>query len=287
MIRHCLPHDVLLLCARWTDPEHFPGDRAVTGWDWRTHYERRLEATMAQWIGKAILGWQFDNRRPVAFAPVAHLVGTARDDLDHIDSIARICRELATVPDPNYRPSPDPGGPATGQVTLGVCLENGIALALKLLVQRSTDYMHAGEQYLAALHDLLRLVQSVRPFNAAEPLCDAWDLLFRDGHAALFSADQARILRHQFVLALYPLAHTGLQHERIAQLVASLAGDMDRAATRAEHAMAADVRATYRMIFGPGDATCPDDGIDVAAAPLLPAGFPAGWNQAFAPGVRA
>ena len=283
MTRHCLPHDVLLLCARWSDPEHFPGDRAVTGWDWRSHYERRLEATMAQWVGKAILGWQFDNRRPVAFAPVAHLVGTARDDLDHIDSIARLCRELAAVPDPNYRPSPDPGGPATSQVMLGVCLENGIALALKLLVQRSTDHMAAGEHYLAALHDLLRLVQSVRPFNAAEPLCDAWDLLFRDGHAAMFGAGETRILRHQFVLALYPLAHTGLQHERIARLVAGLAGETPAM----ERAMAADVRATYAMIFGHGDATCPDDGIDVAAAPALPAGFPAGWNRAFAPGARA
>lgn len=281
MSRHCLPHDVLLLSARWSDPEHFPGDRAVTGWDWRSHYERRLEHTMAQWIGKAILGWQFDVRRPVAFAPVAHLVGTARDDLDHIDSIARLCRELAAVPDPNYRPSPDAGGPMTGHVTLGVCLENGIALALKLLVQRATDHVSAPEPYLAALHDLLRLVQAVRPFNAAEPLCDAWDLLFRDGHGAMFTADQARTLRHQFVLALYPLAHTGLQHERIARLVAGLAREpaLDRA-------MAADVRATYDMIFGPGDAATPDDEIAVRAAPALPAGFPAGWNQAFAPGAR-
>jgi hypothetical protein len=282
MTRRCLPHDVLLLCAKWSDPEHFPGDRAVTGWDWRSHYERRLEATMAQWIGKAILGWQFDNRRPVAFAPIAHLVGTARDDLDHIDSIARICRELDTVADPNYRVPPDPGGPVTGQVHLGVCLENGIALALKLLVQRSTDHVNATEPYLAALHDLLRLVQAVRPFNAAEPLCDAWDLLFRDGHAAMFTADETCILRHQFVLALYPLAHTGLQHERIARLVAGLA----RETQTMERAMAADVRATYAMIFGPGDAAGPDDEFEMELAPALPAGFPAGWNQAFAPGAR-
>lgn len=282
----CLPHDVLLLCARWSDPEHFPGDRAVTGWDWRSHYERRLEATMAGWVGKAILGWQFDNRRPVAFAPVAHLVGTAREDLDHIDSIARICRDLATVPDPSYRPSPDPGGPSTGHVYLGVCLENGIALALKLLVARSTDHMDATGQFLAALHDLLRLVQAVRPFNGAEPLCDAWDLLFRDGHAALFNAEEVRQLRHQFVLALYPLAHTGLQHERIAQLVAGLARDMERMAPGTERTMVADVRATYRMIFGPGDAANADDALAVSTAPALPTGFPAGWGNAFAPGAR-
>ncbi|WP_338761087.1 hypothetical protein [Massilia sp. METH4] len=282
MNHRCLPHDVLLLCARWTDPEHFPGDRAVTGWDWRSHYERRLEATMAQWIGKAILGWQFEVRRPMAFAPVAHLVGTAREDLDHIDSIARLCRELDAVPDPNYRPSPDPGGPGTGHVCLGVCLENGIALALKLLVQRSTDHMHAPDEFLAALHDLLRLVQAVRPFNAAEPLCDAWDLLFRDGHAAIFTPDDVRALRHQFVLALYPLAHTGVQHERIAQLVKRLAEDIPVL----DRATAADVRATYDMIFGPGDAATPDDELPVHSAPALPVGFPAAWSHVFAAGAR-
>jgi hypothetical protein len=51
-------------------------------------------------------------------------------------------------------------------------------------------------------------------------------------------------------------------------------------------AMAADVRAAHALLSGTGGATDPDDAYPVPTAPPLPAGFPASWTGAFAPGAR-
>jgi hypothetical protein len=268
--KRCHPHDILLLCSKWGDPEHFPRDPAVTGWDWRNYYERRLEQTIALWVEKSMLAWQFGTQNVAAFAPVAHLVGTSREDIDYLESLSRICKELYLETDLNYRPSPDPGGPSTGEVPLGVCMQNAVPVAFKLLVQRSTDHMDHVDEYFRALYDMLKLIQEIQPFNAEEPLCNAWELLFKCDHAAMLSPTQTRTLKHELILALYPCAHAGVKHAKVAALIEEMHRQPDVLGATGR----ADLNAAYAMIFGPaGEQRATDepefDAIPVASNPAM------------------
>jgi|GEM_PF-5668607 len=279
--KRCHPHDVLLLCSKWADPEHFPIDRAVTGWAWRNFYERRLEYTIARWVERSMLGWQFGTRRATAFAPIAHLIGTVRQDVDYLESICHICKELYLETDLNYRHSPDPGGPSTGEVPLGVCMENAVPLAFKLLVQRSTEHMDHIDEYFRALYDMLKLIQALSPFNAEEPLCNAWDLLFKCDHAAMLAPVQSRTLKHELILALYPCMHAGIRSAKLAGLIDEIHGQQDELDEMAR----SDLNAAHAMIFGPAREQRSTDEPEFAGVPVAPdpGVLTAAWMNTFRP----
>jgi hypothetical protein len=255
-----LQHDILLLCARWADGEHFPSNRSIAGWDWRTYYEQRLEATIAQWLAGAFFSWQFECRRPTAFAPIAHLVGTAREDTYYLESIVRLCDELRGQSDRYYRPPPDPMSATMGPVLIGPCLENGAALAFDILAQRPFEHPR---EHFHALHDLLCLIQAVRPLQVVVPLCHAWSTLFLGPGAphTPFTEQEIRILKHQLILALYPACHAGNQNEPLGELIKLISDTLPNDPASAP--MRADLNATYAMIYSTEESRVSGDEPDI------------------------
>lgn len=277
-----LPHEVVLLSAAWHRSSHFPTKHLV-GDDWNDYYEAQLEKTMAEWLQEGLLGWQVDTRRPSAFAPVAHRIGTAREDMSYVESLARLVAALIPERDHFYRQPADAYKAEQSDISLGICLGNAAALAVKgLAAQLPRDRQEARWHY-RALMDALTLVQIVKPFNLEEPLCCAWEILFE----GICPADElgtayALSLRRQFVLAMYPLAHTGMQQHRIGKLIDRI---FRRGRGKFSSAGWSDLQTTHAMFFGGADtySPVPDQRFERPVTRAPGPFWKSGWNAFLAP----
>lgn len=206
MTTKLLPQDIYLLITKWADPDHVPIDEGIGPLAWRTQYQKRLEQTIAEWLSKGLIAYQYPNRRVDAFIPISHLIGTSRDAISYLDSLADIAEQLKEVPDPNFRSHPRTPFLSDSVVLLGHCFSRAIAKAAEILACRFTQDESQQEQCFFALRDVLILMQAVKPDNAGSTLYATWSELFGKERSIFEVVTEKHpwVLEHAFALACYP-----------------------------------------------------------------------------------
>lgn len=204
-----LLQDVHLLVTKWSDPEHLSMDESIGPQNWRAQYQQHLAMTIAQWLAKGLVTYQYPNRRMDAFVPVAHLVGTSRESTSYLDSLVEIAEELVSQRDTQYRMHPKLAFPQHDFVLLGECFLNAIGVAAVILAERlgDPDLSHQEEQCFQALLDALALIQATKPHNTVSSLCAVWSTLHDKSKPTFtrMSPQRPWVFEHEFLLALYPV----------------------------------------------------------------------------------
>lgn len=215
MSNKLLPQDIFLLTTKWADPEHFSFGETGGALAWRKKYQQRLEHTIAEWLAKGLIAFQYPQYLSDAFVPVSHLVGTSKDSLSYIDSLADIADQLVDIKDPRYRSYPNSAFPEEDFVLLGECFAGGIAKSVEILVARLVNDKSQQEQYVQALVDALTLIQAVQPRNAGSALYAAWSKLHgkMEGCYNEIIKKHPWVIEHAFVLAIYPICNIGSGHD--------------------------------------------------------------------------
>lgn len=215
MSNKLLPQEIHLLAMKWASPEHFSKDESVGPLEWRKVYKQRLEQTIADWLAKGLVAYQYPQSRIDAFVPISHLVGTSRNSISYVDSLVEIASELETVRDPRYRPHPREAFPEDDYVLLGECFAGGIAKSIEILAYRLSEEDSEQEPCFQALSDSLSLMQAVKPHNAGSALYAAWSALH--GKAINHFNDTAEkhpwVIEHAFALACYPVCNVAASFE--------------------------------------------------------------------------
>ena len=211
MSNKLLPQDIFLLTTKWADPEHFPLGETGGYLEWRKKYQERLEHTIAEWLVKGLIAFQYPQYLSDAFIPISHLVGTSKDSLSYIDSLADIADQLVGIKDPRYRSHPNSAFPEEDFVLLGECFAGGIAKSVEILVARLVNDKSQQEQHVQALVDALTLIQAVQPSNAGSYLYAAWSKLNdkMKGCSDEITKQHPWVIEHAFILACYPLCNIG------------------------------------------------------------------------------
>lgn len=213
-----LPQDIFLLCTKWADPEHVPVDESLGPQAWRAQYKRRLERTIAIWLTKCLISYQYSSKRMDAFAPIAHLVGASRHSMSYLDSLIMIAEELAHVKDPQYRAHPKEAFLELDFVFLGECFSNATAKAAEILAERLGEDEFHQAQCFQALVDVLVLIQAVKPQRTAPALYASWKILHSGKSKSVFdqfTKDHPWVIEHGFVLALYPICDIGASKQEV------------------------------------------------------------------------
>lgn len=224
MSNDLLPQDIFLLTTKWADPEHFPIAETERSSAWREIYQQRLEHTIAEWLTKGLIAFQYPQHLSDAFVPISHLVGTSKYSLSYIDSLADIATQLRDIKDPRYRSHPNSAFPEEDFVLLGKCFAGGIAKSIEILVVRLINGKSQQDQYVQALVDALTLIQAVQPRNAGSALYAAWSKLYdrKEGCYDEIVKKHPWVIEHAFVLASYPICNIGSGHN-----VKKLLNDLD------------------------------------------------------------
>jgi hypothetical protein len=206
MIKKLLSQDIHLLSMKWADPDRLPLDESIGPIEWESQYERHLEHTIAEWLAKGLVAYQYPNRRSEAFVPISHLVGTSQDSLSYLDSLVDIAEQLRDIRDPRYQPHPNTASREDDFVLLGECFEKAVAVAGEIVTTRLSEDDSQKEQCFQALVDSLNLMQAVRPPNAATVLSSIWsELQGRARHKfEEMTSKRPWVLEHALVLACYP-----------------------------------------------------------------------------------
>ncbi len=224
MSNKLLPQDIFLLTTKWADPEHFPLAETERSSAWRETYQQRLEHTIAEWLTKGLIAFQYPQHLSDAFVPISHLVGTSMDSLSYIDSLADIAAQLEDIKDPRYRSHPNAAFPEEDFVLLGECFVSGVAKSIEILVARLINGKSQQDQYVQALVDALTLIQAVQPRNAGSALYAAWSKLYdkKEGCYNEIIKKHPWVIEHAFILASYPICNIGSGH-----YVKKLLNDLD------------------------------------------------------------
>lgn len=228
MTMQLLPHEVDRLSNRWVRAKSVPS-RSTSAAGQRAYYIDKLTNEIGAWLAEGLEAWQFGAQRQYAFAPVAWLIGTRREDDSYLDSLADLGKALAHHNDPSYIEPPDDAGDSSDEmddvpagVPLGAPFANGAAIAVRDLAHKLTATPAARHELLTALKDALVLVQRLRPGKVRGPLLGSWNLLFGSARqlAALFpEGREALVLQHAYLRALYPAMHAGQDKELFSRLL--------------------------------------------------------------------
>lgn len=200
-----LPQDIHLLSLKWADPEHLSLDETKGPYAWRRDYQERLECTIAEWLAKGILAYQYPLRRIRAFVPISHLIGTSRESISYVESLVGIAEELKDFRDPFYTPHPNEAFPETDFVSLHDCFAGGVAKAIIILVNQLIENESQRAQCFQALIDELTLIQAIKPQKAGSALYIAWSALHSKATDVFSEITEACpwVLEHAFALACY------------------------------------------------------------------------------------
>lgn len=210
-----LPQDIYLLVMKWADPDHFPLAETVGPREWREQYQLRLEQTVAEWLAKGLVAYQYPQHRIDAFVPISHLIGTSREAVSYIDSLIDVSNQLENIRDPQFRPHPNAVSPKEDFVLLGESFNSGIAKAAEILARRVIrDDETQQKQCFHALIDALTLIQAVKPRNAGSTLYAAWSALYDKAKNRFdeIAKEHPWAIEHAFVLACYPICNIGVGH---------------------------------------------------------------------------
>ncbi len=209
-----LQQDIYLLVMKWADPEHLPLDGNIGPMEWSKKYQEKLEQTIAEWLTKGLVAYQFPMRRIDAFVPISHLIGTSRDFTSYVDSLVEIANDLSDIKDPQYRPHPNTAFSHEDFVLLGECFTGGIAKSAEILARRLIENKSQQEQCFQALVDALSLIQAVKPHNAGSALFTAWAVLHGKAKNRFdeISRKHPWVIEHAFALACYPICNIAAGH---------------------------------------------------------------------------
>lgn len=208
MTKKLIPQDVHLLAMKWADPDHLPLDESIGPQEWKSQYRRHLEHSIAEWLAKGLVAYQYPKRRIDAFVPISHLIGTSRDSISYVDSLIDIAEQLEDVKDPRYQPHPITASRETDFVLLGECFAKSIANAAELILRKLIEDDSQKEKYFQALVDVLTLIQAVRPPNAGSSLYAIWTVLQKKDSKQFeeMSAAHPWLVEHALVLACYSIS---------------------------------------------------------------------------------
>lgn len=228
MKNRLLPQDVHQLTIRWSNPGHYSDNETIGPLGWRHFYKQGLQMTIADWLAKGLVAYQYPHLRVDAFVPISHLVGTSRECITYVDSLIEIARELESIKDPRYRSHPSGAFLEDDYVLVGECFSGAIAIAIKLLAQRISDEESHHESWFNAIIDALALIQALKPHNAGSALHVAWTELHNKSRHIFDNITKKHpwVIEHAFALACYPFCDIGASND-----VKSIINDLD-AATR-------------------------------------------------------